>query len=529
MGKKFLASLSEWKKSLIGQLLVRFWVCHILFFTIIGSIQYNSLKDSLYLSVEQNLYSDYQSIKNNMMTWFLNSKVPPERLAELRPGNFVAFYSINNKLNFMIYSYGRPQEGIPECLHEPLSFDLYDKAISNEPFLMGNSKENRYMLLVKPVLSSNYIPYVSTTPEDPLSKFMQKNITVYFPIIGYAVIGEPLYHADSILEGNFYSYVFNALIILLISTVLTALALQKPLEPLLAISSTARKIAGGRYDLRLPAIKTSSEIMQLREALNHMLCQMENALNTERQAKDRMARFIADASHELRTPLTSIRGFLEILLRNKNLDQNTLDSAHQTMLVETERLIRLAEGLLALNRISQEEPGQEEPAFQTTLQDVLPEVVPLFATLLENRSLLLNGQNLKDINEAELPLSTDGCDQALPLKADELKQILYNLINNAIQHTEKDGLIEIITSQDKANFSFTIKDNGKGIPAEDLPHVFDRFFRGDRSRSHAKSQSCGLGLAIVSELIRLRGGKITVQSLPGAGASFTVIFPVKTV
>jgi len=527
MGRKVLASLSDRKKSLVGQLLVRFWVCHIIFFTIIGAIQYQSLKESLYLSVEQNLYSDYQSIKNNMSEWFLNSKVPPERLAELRPGNFVAFYYPNSRLSFIIHSYGRPIEAIPDCLHEPLPFDLYDKAISNEPFLVGNTKENRYMLLVKPIIASNYVPY--ETPDDPFSNFMRRNITVYFPIVGYAVIGEPLYHADSILEGNFYSYVFNALIILLISTVLTAFALQKPLEPLIAISSTARKIAGGRYDLRLPEMKTSSEIMQLREALNHMLGQMEHALNTEREAKDRMARFIADASHELRTPLTSIRGFLEILLRNKNLDQNTLDSAHQTMLIETERLIRLAEGLLALNRISEEEPGEEGANLQTSLQDVLPEIVPLFTTLLGKRSLLLNGQNLKDIDKLDLSHPTLGCSRPLPLKADELKQILYNLIHNAIQHTETNGVIEIITAEDKTGYSFTVKDNGKGIPAEDLPYIFDRFFRGDRSRSHAKSQSCGLGLAIVSELVKLRGGRITVQSAPGAGASFIVSFPIKTV
>jgi two-component system OmpR family sensor kinase len=337
-----------WRKSLVGQLLLRLWLCFIIFFMIIGSIQHSSLKNSLYQSVEQNLISDYHSIRNSMQDWLGRSVLPPGRFADLRPGNFVAFYSAGRKPEFIIFSYGRTNNDMSDFIQHDLTFDLYQKAHDSQPFVYADPQNNKYMLLVEPVVTTGFQ-------------------TV---ILGYAVIGEPLWDEDLILSKSIRAYIVNALLILLLSTLLSAYALQKPLEPLLNISSTARKIAGGRYDLRLPYQKTASEIEQLREALNHMLEQLEIALNTERKAKDNMSRFIADASHELRTPLTSIRGFLEILQRGGSTDKKLLDSAHHTMMVETERLIRLTENLLALNRLTQEEQNKEPLNDFSTLRDV---------------------------------------------------------------------------------------------------------------------------------------------------------------
>ncbi len=510
---KFLVSINNWRKSLVGQLLLRFWVCHIIFFIIIGLIQYNALKDSLYQGSEQNLVSDYHSISSNLTDWLGNSQLRPGRFAELRPGNFVAFYSADYQPKFIIYSYGQPND-IPVFTQHDLNFDLNDKALAAEPFIFGNTKQTKYMLLVKPVLATGISSIMLEGPG-----------LIQVPILGYAVIGEPLLEEELILERNIENYIFNALLVLLLSTILSALALQKPLEPLLNISSTARKIAGGRYNLRLPYQKTASEIEQLREALNHMLCQMEIALKTERTAKDKMARFIADASHELRTPLTSIRGFLEILQRGGSADKELLDSALHTMLIETERLIRLTESLLILNRITQEEQtGKETESPLSTLRDVIPELLPLLTPLLQNRKLEFNGQDL----QATESISASIPRQILPLKSDELKQILYNLLHNAIQYTGSEGIISVLTKEEPENFVITIQDNGKGIPAEDLPHVFERLFRGDRSRSHTKGQGSGLGLAIVSELVKTRGGDIKVESKIDEGTSFIISFPRTT-
>jgi len=493
-----LNMFNTWKQSLVGQLLLRFWLCHIIFFTAIGSIQYNALQESLYRSVEQNLTSDYNSAQNSISSWLGSNNLPPGRFAELRPGNFVAIYSVDSKPKYLINSYGRENTDIPEFIKRNQDLNLEEKSLNPEPFVFGDSGEEKYMLLVEPVLS----------PEQ-------------LTVLGYAVFGEPLLEEELILQNNLKNYVFNALLIFLLSTLLTAYALQKPLQPLLNISSTARKIAGGRYDLRLPDQKTASEITQLREALNHMLGQMENALNTERTAKDKMARFIADASHELRTPLTSIRGFLEILQRNDSTDKELLNSAHHTMLIETERLIRLTETLLSLNSISQEEQQPtESPA--SSLRDVVPELFPLLTPLLGNRILLLNDRNIKGTED----LTSFVPNRIIPLKIDELKQILYNLLHNAIQYTEDKGIISLNTEEENGNFIMVITDNGKGIPAADLAHVYERFFRGDRSRSRTKGQGSGLGLAIVSELVKIRGGEIEAESILGKGTSFRITFPI---
>lgn len=507
--------LNIWRNSLVGRLLIRFWVCHIIFFSMIGFIQYNSLRNSLYQSVEQNLFSDYYSIQNSMSEWLSSNELPPGRFAELRPGNFVAFYTSDYKLKSIIYSYGQ-QSAIPNLSDKGLPFDLSEKARIGECFIFEDDKNVNYMLMVAPIVS---------TPTSVNSLQMGKNITAS-AFAGYALIGEPLTQEETILDGNLQSFVFNAIIIILLSTFLTALALQKPLEPLLIISSTARKIAGGRYDLRLPYMNhAASEIKQLRETLNHMLGQMENALNTERSAKNRMAQFIADASHELRTPLTSIRGFLEILQRTRTTDKETLETAHQTMLIETERLIRLTEGLLTLNRIAQEDSRDAGPeGFKSSLGDVLPELLPLLSPLLHDRIFRLNGKDILTVAESDL--NAPEIEQILPVKPDELKQILYNLINNAIQHTLAGGSIEIQTVLEKSRIILSVKDNGEGIAPEAIPHIFERFFQGDRSRSHEKGQGSGLGLAIVSELVHHRGGDIKVDSQPGEGTCFTVTFPL---
>ncbi len=526
---KLMSGFHNWRNSLVGQLLLRFWVCHIIFFTLIGSIQYHSLKNSLYQSVEQNLLSDYHSIRSIMINWLMGDNLPPGRFAELRPGNFVAFYGPDAKLRFMVHSYGKMYTTMPDFMEQDLKFNLYEKAVLSQPFVVGETNQEKYMLMVKPVLLTTISSIYGQQLED-LAFIIQSefntgdNQDIDLPILGYAMIGEPLTQADLLLDRNLRGYILNALVILLLSTLLTAFALQKPLEPLLNISSTARKIAGGRYNLRIPYMKTSSDIEQLRGALNHMLGQMENALNTERKAKDRMARFIADASHELRTPLTSIRGFLEILQRSGCTDRDTLDSAHKTMLIETERLIRLTEGLLTLNRISQEAENTEETQNNTsTLCDTLPELMPLILPLMEERVFLLNGctfTRAMEISHISLPDN-----QIFPLKTDELKQILYNLLNNSIQHTEPHGTIEIRVEDDPAHIRLLVKDNGKGITPEDLPHIFERFFRGDRSRARTKGQGSGLGLAIVSELVRLRGGEIDVESELGQGTTITLYFP----
>ena len=142
------------------------------------------------------------------------------------------------------------------------------------------------------------------------------------------------------------------------------------------------------------------------------------------------------------------------------------------------------------------------------MQSILPELLPLLNSLLSDRTL--------DVQLTEL---------SLPVEAGELKQIIYNLIHNAIQHTPVNGKITIKTGTDDETNSLWVTDNGEGIPPLDLPYIFERFYRGSRSREQRAGSGAGLGLAIVWEIVNLRGGKVDVESKLNEGTTFKIHFP----
>ncbi|WP_407309578.1 sensor histidine kinase [Desulfosporosinus sp. SB140] len=203
--------------------------------------------------------------------------------------------------------------------------------------------------------------------------------------------------------------------------------------------------------MRIPEEPSASEISHLRSVLNQMLETLNKSLALETEAREQMARFIGDASHELRTPLTFIRGFLEILLRRPETDPETLSSVHKSMLIETERLIHLTEDLLTLNRLTKQ--VSQDPQFkpEVSVQNILPELLPMLSSLFANRTL--------DIQVDEL---------SLPVEPGELKQIIFNLIHNAVLHTPDNGKITIIFGADDKGKKLYVTDNGEGISPQDL-------------------------------------------------------------
>ena len=415
---------------------------------------------------------------------------------------FIVTFNSNQEVHGLTYSYGPSENDGKRLLEETWGFDLAQAKPS--PFVYKSNSGTRYMLYAQPVYLSN----------PSLTSFQYKPI-----LLGYALFGTSLAETDAVLAQNLRSFFFSALLVLLCGLLVTAMVLRKPLTPIGSMSSTALRIAEGQYDLRLPDQGGPSEIIVLRDTLNHMLEELDAALQTEKEARDEMARFIADASHELRTPLTSIRGFLEILLRNPNHDFQVLKDAHTVMLAETERLIRLAEALLILNRLAQATRDKSIPAADNQTvdsahpsilyADVVRELTPLFTPLLEQRTLVW--QPAPEEVSCEIPMTKD-----------EIKQVLFNLVNNAIQHTPPTGVIAITLSD--SPLTLVISDNGAGIPAEDLPHIFERFYQSDRSRTRSATgeRGFGLGLAIVQEIVRLRGGQISAASTVGEGTVFTI-------
>ncbi|RCX16502.1 two-component system OmpR family sensor kinase [Fontibacillus phaseoli] len=284
-------------------------------------------------------------------------------------------------------------------------------------------------------------------------------------------------------------------------------ALRKTLNPLNQMVSTVKELDAGKLDQRFPAALGQSEIDRLAESFNGMLERLQTSFETEREAKEQMRRFIADASHELRTPLTSIHGFLEVLLRGAADKPEQLNAALNSMLGEAKRMKKLVEDLLILAKLDRTPVVSRSEARLDTLVE---EMEPHLRMLAGDRNLMFN-------LTPEIKSMVD---------CDKFKQVILNLFHNAVQHTDPvKGNITVSLSSPSQNLALlSVQDNGPGISAEHLPHVFERFYRSDASRTR-KQGGAGLGLAISQSIIEAHRGRIDVLSNPGEGATFEVRLP----
>jgi heavy metal sensor kinase len=275
---------------------------------------------------------------------------------------------------------------------------------------------------------------------------------------------------------------------------------QKALGPIQQLNRLTREITAERLDRRLPVANPSDELGTLTQTINAMIARLE-------QSFAEIRRFTADASHELRTPLTAIRTEAEVALRqplNAGEHQQLLGS----VLEECERLTRLTDQLLMLSRA--DAAGQKLAREPIDLAGLLRNLVETMRPLAEAK---------------RLTLKADG-NGALTVRGDEssLRQVFCNLVDNAIKYTPEAGTIEVGIADKDEQAVVTIRDTGIGIPPEDLPRVFDRFYRVDKARSRDAGGS-GLGLSIARSIVAAHGGRIELTSTPGRGTTCTVILP----
>jgi signal transduction histidine kinase len=240
-------------------------------------------------------------------------------------------------------------------------------------------------------------------------------------------------------------------------------------------------------------------------------------INTFNQTLERLEtlfmsqqRFLADVTHELRTPLTVIKGNVDLMRRMKQFDAESLTSIDQ----EAGRLTRLVGGLLML---AQAESGK----LPLTLKPV--ELDLLITEVFQEMHILAGGKVRVHLNDID-QLMVNG-------DRDRLKQVLINLVANAIQYTPQDGDVFLSLSKVGDQARIICRDTGPGIPAEDLPHIFERFYRADasRSRTRGKTTGFGLGLSITKWIVEHHGGHIEVTSKGGTGTTFAIWIPLWTV
>ena len=280
-----------------------------------------------------------------------------------------------------------------------------------------------------------------------------------------------------------------------------AFLVKRALFPVDKIAASAQRISSQNLSERLPVPRTGDELERLSIALNHMVQRLDEAFQYSR-------RFMADASHELRTPLTVLRGELEIIIQEPTLapeGRERLGSA----LEEVERLAGIVEGLFAISRLD---------AGEAAAQWVKFDLARLAAATADQMSLLAEDKNIQVTCSAAEPVWVEG-DQA------RLKQVVVNLLDNAIKYTLQGGAVGLSVSAIDSKAVLEVMDNGIGIPAEALPRVFDRFFRVDKARSRELG-GAGLGLSIVKSICTAHHGRVEASSPPGQGSRFRVELPL---
>jgi two-component system OmpR family sensor kinase len=287
---------------------------------------------------------------------------------------------------------------------------------------------------------------------------------------------------------------------------------HRSLRPLVEVEQTAAAIAAGELDRRIPQRDPRTEVGRLSLALNGMLAQIQRAVASSessaeqaRTSEDRMRRFITDASHELRTPLTTIRGFAELYRQGAARDVELLMNRIES---ESWRMGLLVEDLLLLARLDAQRPLERN---RVDLLALASDAVHDARSVAPSR----------DINMEVF--DGPGTPEVLGDEA-RLRQVLSNLVANALQHTPESAGIAVRVGTEADNAVLQVCDEGPGMSGEDAQRVFERFYRTDSSRART-SGGTGLGLSIVDSLVYAHGGTVSVTTAPGKGCKFTVNLP----
>ncbi len=277
-------------------------------------------------------------------------------------------------------------------------------------------------------------------------------------------------------------------------------AIEGALSPLSAVTETALQISrADDLSQRIPNPSSKNdETGRFIDAFNETLERLEQIFTSQQ-------RFLADVSHELRTPLTVIKGNVDLMRRMKQVDEESLDTIED----EADRLTRLVGNLLLE---AQAESGKLPLYFAPVELDTL-----LLDVFKEMRVLARDRVNIKLTEIDQIIVSGD---------RDRLKQVLINLISNAIKYTPKGGEVFLSLGRLGDNARLIVRDTGQGIAVEDLPHIFERFFRAEKSRTRSKTSGFGLGLSIAYWIVNRHGGRIEVKSAENKGTTFCIFLPV---
>ena len=268
-----------------------------------------------------------------------------------------------------------------------------------------------------------------------------------------------------------------------------------------SLLTAIRGVREGAYNQRA-VLSGHDEYTQIAGEFNDLVDRLQETENARR-------RFVSDASHELKTPLAAIRLLTDSILQNENIDGATVREFVSDIGQEAERLSRITEDLLRLTRL---DSGVAETPERVEISPVLERVVKMLRPVADEKDVSI------------VTACSDGA--AAATTPGEIHQILYNLMENAVKYNRRGGFVRVSVDMGEETSTITVEDNGIGIPAEDLPRVFERFYRVDKARSRAAGGT-GLGLSIVRDTVSRRGGVVRAEGAPGGGTRFIVTLPCR--
>jgi two-component system OmpR family sensor kinase len=278
------------------------------------------------------------------------------------------------------------------------------------------------------------------------------------------------------------------------------------IRPIKKMTATATRIAGGDLTVRVPETADGTESAELAVALNQMLVHIEGAFDERAKSEDRLRRFVADASHELRTPVTTIRGYAELYRIGGLAEPDALDDAMRRTEQEATRMGRLVEDMLVLARLDEQRPLANLPI---DLAALVRDASSDAGATWPDRAIAVH-----DVAEPAIVTGDE----------DRLRQVLANVVGNALVHTDASVSVDLTVIRDDDNVVVEVADNGAGMPADVAARVTERFYRADPARSRHRGGS-GLGLAIVDAAVAAHGGAVAIRTGVGEGTTVRLTLP----
>jgi two-component system sensor histidine kinase BaeS len=287
--------------------------------------------------------------------------------------------------------------------------------------------------------------------------------------------------------------VFSLILSLLFSSVMA----KRLSTPISRVITTARMISKGNFDSRITEPSGTKEMAQLTGTINNLAETLENQ-------EDLRKKLTADVAHELRTPLATLQSHMEAMIDGIwEPDEERLKSCHEEIM----RINRLVGDLEKLAKYESENLILTKTSFD--ISELIQHIIQNFENNFANKNI-----DIKFIGEKEL----------VTADKDKISQVIINLLSNALKFTEQGGEVQVVVKGTENFSEITVKDSGKGIPAEDLPYIFQRFYRADKSRNRLTG-GAGIGLTITKAIIDAHKGTIQVRSKVDEGTEFVVVLP----